>query len=644
MEYQSILKKVEEQQKERILSEKLFRYNGLLQAIDFFSQKLNFDQVVESAFDFVNELLMTSSCAVFAVNNDKFQLKKFKGDKVSKFELIYTDEIRNLAMFHGTIISGKDLLERYFSEELIEEFNLNFAIPMIIENYIYGMILVSNSTDMSPGSDDSIIAESLMKLINNALENYKRYEELQKANKELDEKIFNLFAINQSSKALLSELDIDLLNSLSVDVFSELTQSATTAFIVYDEKHEQFILKGFRDVFRKIDTDDIHLVHNYSAIIDVNKVILDLSVEKDKIYFNNLFINGIDKISGLNAKYIILLCKNAKLLGFVTLGETVTGIPFNKSIFELIESLAASTYTAFSNAKLFDQVNEQKQVIKNKLDKLTMLNNLMRNINCSSTVDTLIEMTMKTLEVSFGIEKALFGIYSNDKEGFTIKGSIHINSMDYFSKLEDSWKDVMIGKSVVDVGMDKASIYFDEKITKQIGDSAGVLIFPIFIERLDIEIFGYLAVFGMKNVNITDEETMLIIDNIAGHISPVLANLTTIEEQARFLLPNYIEMFKVTLKERVNEALECELPLQVVEIRDSQEYLFGKNTLIDSLKKKYSLIFPFSNNIIFMILEDIEENPEEAIINLTGSNMLQIKSFELRKDFSTYQEFYEQFK
>ena len=57
MEYGDILRQVEEQKKEKKLSGKIFRWRGLVLAVDYFSQKLTSDQIMIAAFDFVNELL-----------------------------------------------------------------------------------------------------------------------------------------------------------------------------------------------------------------------------------------------------------------------------------------------------------------------------------------------------------------------------------------------------------------------------------------------------------------------------------------------------------------------------------------------------------------------------------------------------------
>ncbi len=94
---------------------------------------------------------------------------------------------------------------------------ISAIVPLITDGLLFGFIIIG-SKDF--GDDDYIISEALMRLINTALENYSRYEDLSKVNKELDEKIFNLLSINQSSKALLSELQIDALYDLAVDVFS----------------------------------------------------------------------------------------------------------------------------------------------------------------------------------------------------------------------------------------------------------------------------------------------------------------------------------------------------------------------------------------------------------------------------------------
>lgn len=643
MEYNSILKRIEEQKREENLSSKLFRYAGLIKAIEFFSQKLNYEQIIDAAFDFVNELLTIEKSSVFALQGNNFVLKKVKGCDSEIIHIKNSPKMQEIALLHGTLIYDDEHLVKYFEKEVLEAYSVTTAIPLIIEDTLHGFIFIYNKAVSNLNSDDYIISESLMRLFNNALENYKRFEELQKVNRELDEKIFNLFAINQSSKALLSELSLDILYNLSVDVFSELTQSSLTGFVLYDEKSEKYSLKAYKDIFNMDADIQLSLTLSKLARIDTNKIIIDVSNEKDILYFQNIFKEGMDVLNPLKTKYIIMLIKNGKILGFVSLAQTVTGYEFKSSMFELIESMASSTYIALSNAQLFKQVSEQRKVIQGKLDKLVSLNNLMKNINSSAKVDTLLELTLKTLDISFEVDKALIALYNNEKENLSIAGTLNIETKKKDIKLRIEWKKVLEGDSVYDLKEEGALKYVNKALLKDIGTISGILIIPIFIEKLEVNLLGVIMIFKNKKLPISDEETMITIETIAGHISPVLSNLFTIEEQQRFLLPNYIEIFKLDLKNEINEALELSLDLQILRIKDKREYIFKGNTIVDKLKHSFKKVYPFSNNDILVIVNDKDKNFSKKIKRLTGVEDVEVLTFTLGSDFNSYQEFFKLF-
>jgi transcriptional regulator with GAF, ATPase, and Fis domain len=165
MEYTDILEAIEKQKEGEGLSAKLFRYSGLLQAIEFFSQKLNFDQIEDAAFDFSNELLTLEKSAIFVLRGDKFVLKKIKGLQRSTEYIDNTKELENIALFHGTLMYGNDILLKYFSAEIIDAYKVTISVPLIIEDYLYGFIFISCKTLGEMKDDDYIILEALMKLL-----------------------------------------------------------------------------------------------------------------------------------------------------------------------------------------------------------------------------------------------------------------------------------------------------------------------------------------------------------------------------------------------------------------------------------------------------------------------------------------------
>ena len=311
---QSVQMNIDVQPKNQDILEKLYRYTGLIEAVDFFSQQLNYDQIIDAAFEFINELLMVEQSVLFYVDsaNKCYEKKAVKGcdDKSPVIKLNVSHD--NYAKFHGSILKGQEEIIKYFDKDIIESHNVRLVVPFIAEHSLCGFMFITNKTMGELKENDFIIAEVIMKLCNTALNNYKRYDVLQKANLSLDEKIFNLFAINQSSRVLLSELNLNILYNLSIDVFSELTQSGVTGFILYDEKSERYSLKAYKDIFQETENVWISLSLKEDAVIDENKMIVDVYKEQDKLYFNSIFEEDIDSLYELKPIYLVFIIKNKK--------------------------------------------------------------------------------------------------------------------------------------------------------------------------------------------------------------------------------------------------------------------------------------------------------------------------------------------
>ncbi len=55
----------------------------------------------------------------------------------------------------------------------------------------------------------------------------------------LDKKIFNLFFINHCSRTLLSELNLEKIYMLCIDIIRELTASSVTSFGLYEDARDK---------------------------------------------------------------------------------------------------------------------------------------------------------------------------------------------------------------------------------------------------------------------------------------------------------------------------------------------------------------------------------------------------------------------
>ncbi|MFY9569712.1 MAG: GAF domain-containing protein [Acetivibrionales bacterium] len=639
MEYGEILKQVEEQKKEKNLSGKMFRYSGLIMAVDYFSQKLNSDQIMNAAFDFVNELLTLDSSSLYCIRDDSYQLVREKGRSIGIKTINRSKKLNDLAVYHGGILTDKEAMLKYFDKETFANCNIAMIVPITVDGLLEGFMLIPEKVSGTFDEDDLIICEVLMNLCNSAMRNYESYNELRVINESLDEKIFNLFAINQSSKALLSQLDLDSLYGLAIDVFSELTQSSATGFVLFDEKSEKYVLRSHRFVLEYVESLDIVLEKHDDAVTDPNRIIIDTSDSSDIQYFCSIFKDGLSQLSPLKAQYIILLNKEDQILGFVTLGATITGTPYKKNIFELIESLASSTYIAISNAKHFRQVEEQKKIIQNKLDRLISLNNLVKNINSSMDVETLLDITMNTLNVSFFVDKCLIATYDSGKNLFVVRNNYGINENISVIEPTESWKRILRGRTALALDDEALVKYFGSNFRENLGDITGALIVPVYLDRAEVELLGLIVVFSFFDSLISDEENVLTLETIAGHIAPILHNLNVIEEQKLILMPDYAEMFKKDLEMEIKQAEEYGLELYIIKISSPGKFSFNHTHMAEKLRSRFKKVYPLAYNTVYVIVNKKEDTDKESILELLGSGDISVETEILGQDFGSLEEF-----
>ncbi len=414
MAYEKMLYKIlEHHKKNEDISKKVYRYTGLIHAIEFFSQKFNLDHIENYIYEFTNELLLPDQIAVFIKKGCKYELKQSNGYDKEECIIYYDKSYNEIIHYHSGLFS-MDKLNNYFPSEVLHNFPSAFAIPLTMNRELYGIVFV-NRIENKFSEDDEIIANALMNLYSTALTNHKYYDDLENVSRQLNEKLFNLFAINHSSKALLSQLDLETLYSLSISVFAELTQSSFTTFFLYDNMSESYKLMSLKDVYNSGLIMFINLYpKNASENLNIS-VLTDMNDDTQRNEFYDLFRNSEEILKDIQAQYIVSLKKDNRLIGFVTLGPKVNDSQYEKSIFELIESLASSTYIAISNAKNFQKINLQNEIINNKLNRLVKLNLLMKNINSAKNIEQLTELTLSTLSVFFGVTSGFIGLYRQRK-------------------------------------------------------------------------------------------------------------------------------------------------------------------------------------------------------------------------------------
>ena len=634
MQYNDILKKIEQDIKNDNRTD-LYRYNGLLEAIRFFSNRLTLDQITDAAFDFVNELLTVEKSAMYLFQDNRYELKKQRGVKMESSYIAVTPELSDFILYVGAVITGRDALLQYFDASIIDNLGATVMMPLGLDNKLYGFFLLSRRITAEFNESDILVCETLMHLFTNSLENCNRIERLKISNQELDEKIFNLFAINQSAKAMLTEHNLRALYLLAVDVFSELTQSAHTGFILYDKPSEKYVLQAYRNVFdsdnKKIEKISLSL---NAEIIPLHQI-LDLADDNHRELFCKMFDNGKELLSYLQAKYVVFIFgESKKILGFVTLGQTVTGNAYKKGAFELVDSLATYTYIALTNAMLLEKVNDQKRLLQEKLERMITLNCISKNINSALDSETLIELALESLEVSFGVQNGMIALYDEDSDSLHVDKATDLSMRDLVIPITPALEPLRKGSTVFEPESENLPVILGEDIAAKIKDNAGALFIPMTLERFETVFIGAIIIFKTSAGFLSNEENTLIFETIANHMSPLIAGFKNLEKQQDILIPDTARIFGNTLEFQIDQCKEYDLEMEIVRITDNDAIPYEKSKVPEILADIVEGVYPVSfDRTEILVMNDFEIKYNLIKDSLAGRNIT-INRLRYSKEFT----------
>lgn len=638
MQYEDILEKIEQDEKNDHRMD-LYRYNGLLEAIRYFANRLTLDQITDTAFDFVNELLTTDKSSMYLLEDEHYTLKKSRGMAKAPELLPVTPELSGFALYVGNVVFGRDNLSHYFEASILEALDATVMLPLILEERLYGFFLLSGKITASFNDGDILVCDTLMNLFNNAMESCRRLEKLQISNRELDEKIFNLFAINQSAKAMLTEHRLEELYSLAVDVFSELTQSANTGFILYDAPSEKYVLKAYRDVFNSTEHYGLALDLKSGVKINFSRQLLDLAHPEDRAYFESLFEDGADLLKEIKACYVVLIYDRLRPLGFVTLGQTVSGSPYKKSAFELVDSLASYTYIALSNAMLIEVVNEQKKLLQRKLDRLTMLNRLSKNINSAVDSLSLLDLTLETLSVSFGVESALITLYDEDEDLLRVTHASDPSLESMTLPMSSGLESLKKGRTLFESDADLVSPLVGEDISNAIHNKAGVLVLPLTLERYDTVFIGAILIFKLRDGLLSDEENILTFETVANQITPLIDGFISLERHKKLYKKDMAQLFTAELEEHIKECLKFDFDLEIMRIKEQGASPFKQNEVSTILSELIDGVYPVSYDQTAIIVPQDYEYTANIVKGALADKDTSIQRLRLKRDFNDFQSF-----
>ncbi len=381
----------------------------ILEAIDFFTQVLHPEQLETYGYEYVHNALKFQSSQLWMKSDNAMCWKASRGVNPIYDPFEVTQQIAQLATKVGVVLTSG--LEEYLPKEIMTSYHPNFMLPLIVADELIGLI-ISNSWD----DQDYLYAETLKKLINNAfyagiqIEKNKEFKQL------MDRKLYNQMLMHRLMALTLTERDLEQLIKSCVEGIRELTASAKTSFCLMDERIGKIALRHFEDL---ISFKQTYFELNYNQEIPSGR--LTYSVKKDHQILKEMF-GTIEPFEQLGAVYITLL-KKREVIGFVTMGETISGTPFDVSLFETIESILTAICSAIDNANHLQQLENQKKQIDQAKLALEHITQSIKTVTSATDLDELSELIFQSLDLFAGIDEAYIAYREADGTYVVSQGS-----------------------------------------------------------------------------------------------------------------------------------------------------------------------------------------------------------------------------
>lgn len=505
-----------------------YQFKGVNTAIELFSQILSIEQICTYGFEFVVDTLKLTEAAIYILDENDHILKNQTTSGRFKASEKHSLEIDKIATLYGRTLTKN--FSNYFSNEFIKDIDYKFILPIIVKSKVHGFIVASKVEKEFENLITLEFIEEIKKIFNISVYIAINDNKNIILKKEIDKKMFNLSFVNQSTKLLFSELELEKLYQLCIDMIRELTSSSVTSFSLYDEGRSKLVLKGFNDIlnFGKFYLEIA--IKNLSP--NTERTVFHI---KDDAEILSEIFDDISDFKKLSAEYIVLLKKD-EIIGVATVGLPVNGKTYDKQTLSQIESLSASIYISMMNALYVEEINMQKMKIEKQLNSIGKLNRIIKNINSCESLEEMMEISSETFELSYGVNKGAIFVRNNNHKFELIKGigfennkKIELGKESYLCQIDEFY---------FNFDYSKASKYVDDFL-EYIGDKDErncMIISPIKLDIFELDgngILGYIVIWNASHTMKSNE--LVCIETLSNSMAPVVRQFIVQNEKMKVM-------------------------------------------------------------------------------------------------------------
>lgn len=332
-------------EKIKTINKRLLELSSLFEISQILNSTLNINHVLNNILLIPMGRLLIAKGAIFLKENQVFVPRLMKGLPASIQKINFTE-----SDLPKTPLTIKKINKKFlYLSQFCREWKLSFVIPIVSQGRIIGVIFFGNKLNKKPFTrDEADFLLSLSNLSASAIENALKVDEINRINKQLDERIQQLKTIFDIAQGLSATLESEkIIKLLTYALMGQMTIYHYAIILLSDHQIIKIESKGFPK-------------HSLENLIKENTNLCDIIDPFIVENYENVILKN--QLKEIGAKVYLPLRHQNHFLGCILLGEKINQLSYNDNDLEFLSIIVNQAIISLENSRLFQETLEKERM------------------------------------------------------------------------------------------------------------------------------------------------------------------------------------------------------------------------------------------------------------------------------------------
>ena len=452
------------------------------------------------------------------------------------------------------------------------------GLPLISQGQLTGLIYLDNHTMYGPFNQSDVdLLSAFANQAASALENARLYQdleqrvadrtdELETANKEMEQRAAELQIINSVQEGLASKLDMQAIYELIGDRLGEIFNADTTLIGFHDDANNEIYAPYYKDKGQVWTDSRRPHGQGLAEVILESGLPLKFDTSQESNEVGMYHVPSPDSEEDLNESIIAVpILSGGKAVG-ITSVQSYKQAAFDENDVNLLQTLTNSMSAALENVRLFDETQHLLQETEQRAAELAIINSVQDGLAAQLDFDAIIELVGDKMREVFDLQNLGIRIYDPGTNlvhfKYIVERGVRLPSPDptepagFAERVMETREPIVVNENMEEAMKEVGSYVFaGTEFAKS------VVFVPIISGD---QATGTIMLEDLEREHAFDDSDVRLLSTLAASMGVAFENARLFEETTRLLGETEERAAELEIISSVEQALASKLEMQEV--------------------------------------------------------------------------------